>query len=83
MGLGGKSFEALERTLARQGADLVKRAILEAEGPRCVAAVERIVRMQKWANTLDYLFGTTQWQEFRVLYPVASARIEREEREKR
>ncbi len=72
------TMEELERRLAIQSAELVKRATQEAEGPRCIAAVERIVKACKRGKYTDYLLASTQWQGFRVLYPVAAARLEKE-----
>jgi hypothetical protein len=72
------TMEELERRMAQQSADLVKRATQEAEGPRCIALVERIVRACKRGKYTDYLTRTSQWQGFKVLYPVAADRLEKE-----
>lgn len=73
------SMELLERSMMRQGVLLVGRACTEREGPAAVVLVERVVAFTKEGgkDSVDFLFGSAQWQKFRVLYPVAAARLEK------
>ena len=76
------TLEALERSMLKQGALLVERAIKESEGPTTVALVERVVRSctRTGGDHVKFLFGSQQWKSFRVLYPVAAGRLEKEAR---
>lgn len=76
------TLESNERALMLIGADLVGQACSEAQGPRAVMIVERLVAGAKEAGPdfTSHLFGTRQWQKFRVLYPVAADRLEKEVR---
>ena len=69
-------LEALERSLLKQAPLLVGRALDEAEGPKTVALVERIVRVT--GENVEVVYASTQWQRFETLYPVAAARIKKE-----